>query len=242
MSQQSKKFLTAEWRKLAMANYLVDAEVLKPLLPYGTELDVWNGNLYVSLVGFMFVNTKVLGIPIPFHRHFEEANLRFYVRYKAQDEWRRGVVFVKEIVPRMMITFVANTLYGEHYQTLKMRHQIETSDQKLRVEYGWKSPSQWNTFGVVADATAQLMEVGSEAEFITEHYWGYTKLNDKTTSQYQVEHPRWDIYPVHDYTINCNFEELYGKDLAPFLQQKPHSVFLAEGSPIVVRRGEKIKC
>jgi len=32
-------FLTAEWRKLAFANYPVDPAVLQPCLPFGTELD-----------------------------------------------------------------------------------------------------------------------------------------------------------------------------------------------------------
>lgn len=233
------KFLTAEWRKLIMANYLVDAKVLQPLLPYGTELDIWNGNLYMSLVGFMFINTKVLGIPIPFHRHFEEVNLRFYVRYKSGDEWRRGVVFVKEIVPKTMITFVANTLYGEHYQTMKMRHEIAEKEGHLHIEYGWKSPSQWNRFAVQCDRQAQTMAEGSEAEFITEHYWGYTQLGEKKTSQYQVEHPRWEVYPVQSHQIDCNIAEVYGKQFADYFTQ-PYSVLAAEGSEIVVRKGERI--
>src|SRR6478736_2670783 len=104
-------FLTAEWRKLAIANYVVDPKLLLPYLPYKTELDTWNGKCYVSLVGFRFVNTRLKGIPIPFHIHFEEVNLRFYVRYKDESGWKRGVTFIREIVPRPALTFIANNLY-----------------------------------------------------------------------------------------------------------------------------------
>ena len=96
-----------------MANYEVSPEILKKYLPYKTELDVWNGQCYASIVGFQFLETQVLGIKFPFHTNFDEVNLRFYVRYNDNGEWKRGVVFIKEIVPKVMITFVANTLYNE---------------------------------------------------------------------------------------------------------------------------------
>ena len=43
---------------------------------------------YVSLVGFMFKNTRLLNIPIPFHTDFEEVNLRFYVKHFDGNEWK----------------------------------------------------------------------------------------------------------------------------------------------------------
>src|SRR5690606_18853754 len=115
-------FLRADWRKLAIANYAVDPELLKPNIPHGTELDLWNDICYVSLVGFMFQRTRVLGIAVPFHTDFPEVNLRFYVRRKEGDEWRRGVVFIQECVPRAALSFIANTMYGENYRTMPMEH------------------------------------------------------------------------------------------------------------------------
>jgi uncharacterized protein len=232
-------FLTAEWRKLVMLNYLVEPELLQPFVPYGTELDYWNGKLHVSLVGFMFLNTKVLGIPIPFHRNFEEMNLRFYVRYKHGEEWRRGVVFIKEIVPRFMISFVANTVYGEHYETLPMNHLIENRQENLHVEYHVKKMDRWHKIIVDAPDKLHSIEPGSEVEFITEHFWGYTKLNDKKTSQYEVGHPTWDFYEVNNYQLDGDFTQIYGKEF-DFMNQQPDSVFLAEGSEIFVKKGERI--
>lgn len=233
------KFLTAEWRKLILANYLVEPDLLEPYLPAGTELDYWEGKLYLSLVGFMFLNTKVLGMPIPFHRNFEEVNLRFYVRYQQGKEWRRGVVFIKEIVPKTMITWVANTVYGEHYETLPMRHKIQQVAEGLEVEYSIKKQEQWHS--LLAKASNQPLKIieGSEEEFITEHFWGYTKLNPKKTSQYEVGHPTWDLYPVQEFQLTGDFAQIYGAKFA-FINEQPHSVFLAEGSEIFVMKGTTI--
>ncbi|HEX7980960.1 MAG TPA: DUF2071 domain-containing protein, partial [Gemmatimonadaceae bacterium] len=107
-------FLTAEWRWLVMLNYEVPPEVLAPYVPRGTSLDLWQGHALVSVVGFRFIETRVIGVPIPFHRHFDEVNLRFYVRRELPGgEARRGVVFIRELVPKPMIAWVARALYNE---------------------------------------------------------------------------------------------------------------------------------
>ena len=235
----TKSFLTAEWRKLAMANYAVDARLLDNYLPPRTEIDLWNDTCYVSLVGFMFLNTRVKGLSIPFHKNFEEVNLRFYVRYKDNGEWKRGVVFIKEIVPKPALTFVANTIYQEHYETMPMSHSWETHHDRLKVEYTWKK-QRWNTFSVVADQKLQDIGVGSEEEFITEHYWGYTRIKDDVTAEYGVEHPRWQVYPTKEYSIDVDFGVIYGQEFDFLKEQIPKSVFLAEGSDIVVKEGRKI--
>src|ERR1041385_5639833 len=91
-----KRFLTAEWTNILMLNYAVDPSLLEPLVPAGSALDMFEGKTYVSLVGFEFNRTRVLGFAVPFHQNFEEVNLRFYVRRGL----KRGVVFVRELVPR----------------------------------------------------------------------------------------------------------------------------------------------
>ena len=98
-----RRFLSAVWRNLVMLNYEIEPDILRPLVPQGVELDSWKGKYFVSLVGFQFLDTRVLGMPIPFHRNFEEVNLRYYVRRRVEKGWRRGVVFVKEVVPRWAI-------------------------------------------------------------------------------------------------------------------------------------------
>lgn len=231
-------FLDAEWRKLAMANYSVDKKLLIPYLPHKTEIDLWNNVCYVSLVGFMFVNTRIKGIRIPFHVDFEEVNLRFYVRYKDL-EWKRGVVFLKEIVPKPALTWVANSLYGENYETMPMTHAWELANDSLTVEYKWKA-QKWNSLKVIAGKELINIRDGSEEEFITEHYWGYTKLRDNKTSEYGVEHPRWQVYETKSHDVSVDFGQVYGHDFKLLQAEKPKSVFLAEGSAIRVKGGRSI--
>src|SRR2546426_373748 len=142
-------FLTAEWRYLAMLNFEIDPAILRPLVPRGTELDFYRDIAYVSVVGFRFLNTHVFGIGLPFHRDFEEVNLRFYVRRRAEEGWRRGVVFIRELVPRRAIAFVARSLYGEPYSALPMRHSIQFTDSQLRFSYSWRQTSCWESLRVV---------------------------------------------------------------------------------------------
>lgn len=227
-------FLTAEWRKLSLANYEVSPDLLQPFLPHGTELDIWNGRCYVSLVGFMFKNVKLLGISVPFHTEFEEVNLRFYVRHKSDGEWRRGVVFISELVPKIAIAFVANTIYREHYEAVPMRHSWKNDGLTQTIEYDWKKLGRWHSFHLEAATQPMPMPPGSEAEFITEHFWGYAKYAEIQTNEYQVTHPRWEVYAVKNHSIDVDFGALYGNQFAILNQLTPTSVMLAEGSEITV--------
>lgn len=238
------KFLTAEWRWLAMINYEVDPAVLEPYAPRGTKLDAWNGRTFMSMVGFRFVDTKVLGIPIPFHRDFDEVNLRFYVRGEGPEGARRGVTFIKEIVPRFAISFVARTVYNENYVTMPMGHEIDVTDGAMKpngvAAYKWKHGGRWNSMKVVTKGAPALIAPGSEEEFITEHYWGYAAQRDGGTVEYRVEHPPWRVWQVSDYTFDCDIEKIYAPEFVPYLRGKASSAFLAEGSPITVRRGVRL--
>jgi uncharacterized protein YqjF (DUF2071 family) len=234
-------FLKAEWRNLAIANYVINKDVLKPHLPAGTELDLWEGKCYVSAVAFMFQNTKILGIKIPFHINFEEVNLRFYVKRFDGDKWKRGVVFIKEIVPKRAITFVANTIYKENYATRKMKHEWEVKDDSFFVKYHWKNKNKWSSIQIEATKELFEIELESETEFITEHYWGYAKVNEHVTNEYEVTHPKWKKYSVLSSYIDVDFEANYGQEFAFLNKQEPHSVMLAEGSEITVEGKRKIK-
>jgi uncharacterized protein YqjF (DUF2071 family) len=231
-------FLTADWCSLAILNYELDAKTLAPFIPAGTELDFWNGRAFVSIVGFLFQNTRVRGIAIPFHRNFEEVNLRFYVRRKADDGWRRAVVFIKELVPRLAIAVTARLLYNENYTALPMSHQIEKDSDEIRsAAYFWKFNGRENSLSLRTRGPARPVPEGSEAEFITEHYWGYSTQKDGTTLEYKVEHPRWRIWEAQDARLDCDAAKLYGAQFSEVLSRPPASGFLAEGSAVVVRKG-----
>jgi uncharacterized protein len=235
------RFLTAEWRYLAMLNYKVDPIILAPLVPAGTELDSWNGQTFMSVVGFQFLKTRVLRMPIPFHRNFEEVNLRFYVRRKTPEGWRRAVVFVKELVPRALIALTARVVYGENYIALPMKHRIEVDNdatkKERRVLYSWSLDGRENHIQLTVRGESHKLTPGSEEEFITEHYWGYTLRKNRDTMEYRVEHSRWRVWTAQDAQLKCDAAELYGDPFAECLQASPDSAFLADGSEVTVFKG-----
>jgi uncharacterized protein YqjF (DUF2071 family) len=252
-------FLTAEWRKLIMAQYAIDPDLLAPYLPGGLELDLYGPQqtCFVSLVGFLFTRVRLLGLPIPFHTSFEEVNLRFYVkrpRVPGQPDGyhRRGVVFIREIVPKPAITFIARALYGEAYRTAATRHLWRSTPTELDISYSWQLPhprsasykkhNKWQHLSAQASPTPQDIAAGSLEEFITEHYWGYTAHTGLiqrrgATGEYGVAHPRWQHYPIHTAHVQADFGALYGAKFAPLTERQPDHILLAEGSRIAIRSG-----
>jgi uncharacterized protein YqjF (DUF2071 family) len=238
MSEYKSVFLSAEWRNLIMINYEVDQKVLLPYLPDKTELDSLNGKFYVSLVAFHFLNTKVKGISFPFHRDFEEVNLRFYVKYKESGIYKKGVVFISEMVPKRMIAFIARLLYGEKYSYAPITSTIKESDTRV-LNFAWGNKLQHH-LTVETEKNVQTLTEGSKEQFILEHYWGYTGMKNNATLEYKVGHPSWNIFPVRSFEIYVNFSQLYGTGFSFLNETEPASVVVAEGSKVQVYDGKKI--
>ena len=228
-------FLSARWENLIMANYAVPPTVLQPYLPNGVELDLFEGKAYVSLVGFMFINTRLFKIPIPFLGTFEEINLRFYVKRTIRKEIKRGVVFINETVPYRMVAWLANKLYKEHYIAIPTKNTITSNEQLKTIKYQWKIANEWNDIFVNAVNEKQTMAIDSMEAFIFEHYYGYIKINAFNTQEYEVKHPSWQVNRVIDYAVHCDFAKMYGEDFSFLSKQEPDTVFLAAGSAVSVK-------
>ena len=227
-------FLKAKWENIVMANYEIAPDILEKYLPKGIELDLFDGKAYVSLVGFMFKDTKIFNVPIFKLGTFEEINLRFYVSRKVGNETRRGVVFINETVPYKAVAWLANALYKEHYTTIPTKHKWDFTKEKKEIKYEWLVNKKWNSIELSAKKEQNKMAKNSFESFIFEHYYGYTKYNETTTQEYQIVHSSWLINDILDYKINCDFEKMYGNDFAVLDKTQPTSIFLAEGSAIQI--------
>jgi hypothetical protein len=225
-----------------MLNYEVDASLVLPFVPAGTELDRWQDKVFVSLIGFRFVKTKLFAfLPIPMHSNFEEVNLRFYVRRHAGNEVRRGVVFIRELVPRLAIAFMARALYNEKYLAVPMAHDFHPASDGLNVSYRWRTNDTSGEIKLETLGTPYLPADGSREQFITQQYWGYTSQRDGGTIEYRVTHPVWEVWQVRQVSFSgINTERLYGSELAEVLRSQPHSALFAEGSEVAVMRGRKL--
>jgi uncharacterized protein YqjF (DUF2071 family) len=224
-----------------MLNYEVDPEIILPHLPKGTELDSYDGRHFVSLVGFLFLDTHVLGLPAFLHRDFEEMNLRFYVRRKIGGETRSGVVFIREMVPLPLVSGVARLTYNEPYRTVPMQHTlIETSGKLKGVEYLFGGPRDQCRLIVNVDGPAQEMRPGSEEEFLSHRGWGYTRQRDGGTIEYRVEHPRWRVWTDPRWELDGPLREFFDDPFADILSGVPTSAFVADGSAVALHLPERI--
>lgn len=231
-------FLSAEWRNLLMLNYEAPRGLLEPFVPRGTELDSFEGKIFISLVGFPFLRTRLAGaIPIPFHTNFEEVNLRFYVRRRHPEGDRRGVVFIREIVPRFAIAKIARWFYGEKYVSLPMAHAVEYDSCSAKAIYRWKYRSEWCGIRGESQSVPELPVEGSLEQFLSEHYWGYSTGPGDRSLEYRVEHPSWKVRRCESASVEGAAASFYGGDLAPILSRSPDSAFIADGSRVSVFSG-----
>ena len=227
-------FLKAKWENIIMANYEIEPKILIPFLPKGVDLDLYDGKAYISLVGFMFKNTKLFNIPIPLLGTFEEINLRFYVTRKDGNQTKRGVVFINETIPYKLVAWMANKLYKEHYTVVPTKNNIRSDEKSQKIEFKWLLNKKWNSIFVEAEIKSEKMKKNSLEKYIYEHYYGYTKIDEQKTEEYQLQHPSWKVHEVVNYKIDCDFEAMYGESFSVLNQTKPTAVFIAEGSKVAV--------
>jgi len=234
-------FLTAEWRYISMLNFEVDPSVLRPFVPKGTELDERGGRHFISLVGFLFLDTHVLGVPAFFHRDFEEVNLRFYVRRDVGGERRHGVVFIRELVPLPLVAGAARLTYNEPYRTIPMRHTLVATEGELQsIEFCFGEQRDECRLTLHVDAGPQPMPPGSGEEFFSNRLWGYTKQRDGGTVEYRVEHSRWNVWSPATFQLDGPLAEFYDEPFASILSEAPASAFIADGSSVAVHLPERI--
>lgn len=231
-------FLTAEWKHLLMLNYSVSPSMLQPFVPAGTEIDSFQGKTYLSLIGFEFNRTCLAGIPIPFHQSFEEVNVRFYVRRDS----KRGVVFIRELVPKRAVAAIARWAFNENYHRVPMSHCIKArpNGEIASAEFTWGSGASRCVMSIETEGPSCVPSEGSLSQFITEHYWGYAAQEDGGCIEYEVQHPRWPVWSARTAGLSGNSAAHYPATLAEAFSNPPDSAFLAQGSSVTVFKGKRI--
>jgi uncharacterized protein YqjF (DUF2071 family) len=217
-----RPFLTARWLDLLLVTWKVPDRLLTARVPPGLELDRLNGSAVVSLVAFDFRDTRAWGVRWPGLTDFPELNLRFYVRRGEQ----RGVCFLREYVPSVVLAAAARMLYNEPYLAVPYR---KAGAKHVLRRGGRQHTVSWSTAG-----TAFLPPEGSSAHFLKEHSWGFGRTRAGATLAYRVDHPVWRIWPQVEPTLDVDFAALYGPDWSVLQTLEPCSVIAAEGSEVSV--------
>jgi len=223
-------FLTARWSHLILAQYAVPRALLEPHLPAGVEFDERDGCVWASVVAFDFLDTRVLGVPWPGFRNFPEVNLRFYVRAGE----RRGVCFVRELVPQRFVCAMARAIYNEPYSPARMASRVERRDGTIAVRHDIARGNAKATIAVEADDAPFVPAAESAERFFKEHQWGFGRTRGGKTLVYEVRHPEWEVYPVRSHDVRLDWAGLYGAKWSAMENAKPASVILARGSAVEV--------
>jgi hypothetical protein len=222
--------LTANCGYPVFLNFGVDPQLLVGRVPAGTELDFNNGATFLSVVGFLSADTVLIGQPPIRQRLFERVQLSFYVRKRNVDDWRRGVVVVREIVPRTVAPVLAHIFVGEPLLALSMRHDLVDRGARIAVDYAWRRTSKWEGLSITAEGEVQPIAAGSDEDFIISRPWQYTALASRVL-EYRIEHPRWRLRSAVSWKFDA---DVFGPEFTETLQGQPLSVFVADGSHIRV--------
>lgn len=234
------KILDTHWRNLLVVSYRVEAgmlDLLNEQLPAGTVLDDYRGEHYVSVVAFEFQKTRVLGIAMPIYRDFAEVNLRFYVKRMVDGEWRRGVVFIREIVPCRLPALVANMVFKENFHIRPLRSEVTVG----QLRYEWREAGGMQEMAITRENELSDPEPGSLIEHIIDHYWAYKRISPNTTGEFSVEHRPWKVRQHENSGIRIDIGQIYGPRWAAALASEPVHTFYADGSRVLVTKPEKIK-
>jgi uncharacterized protein len=258
LEMTDRPFLTARWTDLLLLNFVVPRELIERVAPAGTQPDLHEGVAYISIVGFRFQNVRMFGMPIPGHGRFDEINLRYYVKREVAAEVRRGVVFVREIAPKLAVSILANRVYHENYLTRPMRSVIAMQGTELRpgdtLEYAWQNgrdgllpqrrkcqlQKKWNRLAARVAEPLAVPPPNSLEEFIVEHYWGYSHGRDGCTREYSVAHPAWRVARAEEVIWDCDVRATYDSPFAEYLRTQPASALIADGSAIQVHHGRQL--
>ncbi len=225
-----RPFLSARWSYLSLFTFAVPPAVLEPRLPPGVALDTRDGQAFVSVVGLDFEETRVLGVGWPGYRAFADVNFRFYARAGE----RRGVVFIREIVPHRLISLLARWLYGEPFRSADVRSHVSEEGPLLLVERTFEIEGRKNVLRARAERAPFTPGPDSLEHFLKERAWGFSRSRAGHAEAFEVRHPVWECLLVRDFALELDWATVYGPEWSFLQGAAPASVALAVGSEVSV--------
>jgi len=239
---KSKPLMKAKFTELVALNFSVDPSILEPRLPKGVELHFYGNETYVSLVAMMLRNVRVYNVPITIAKMVGEFNLRFYVRRKVgENQYKNGSCFIKDYVSSWAASWALEKLFKAEFGRIRMKwaHARFDGDEEGRppsADYRWQvDGDRWNRIRVLARERVAKTGRDTKVGFILNHSFIYSKRGNKTL-EYPVTRPAWSIWNAGQANFTCDVERLFGPEFVKPLAKRPASVFVANGSEVVVYR------
>ena len=245
MSKSDRKTLyAAEWREIVVINFEIDPKLLRNFIPPKTELDFFNETSFVTLMARACKNVKPYGWPIVFAKSIDQILLRFYVKRKVGDTWRRGVCLIRDYLPKRKASFFLNWMFKHSFTQVPIKRTSSNFESGLptqlpTVEYQWTTGDYVNHIKVNARSQMRQQEQETKESFVLDHHYGYTVKEGKTY-EYYVEYSPWAMWDAQSGSFDCDTENVFGRPFVRALKQRPASVFLARGSDVIIYRPTEI--
>lgn len=234
-----KLSISSEFRKVALLNYIVPPEVVEKYLPKYTKPDFYNGNCFISLVGFQVKKLKVSDVKVPLIKDFDEIDLQIYVKRFDGARWVKGVVIISRIFDQPGAATLTNTLFKTNYTSMPTTSEVNETEEGLEVKYSWQLNGKEQSFSVKSNNLAAPYDKDTEAAFILDRSLGFIKAGEEETFQYTINHASWHLYTVEEYAVDVDFSRQFDPVLNILNTMVPQSVILTEGSTVEI--GENVE-
>ena len=186
-------FMAQKWENLLFLHWPVSKESLESTIPEDLEVDLFEGEAWLSVVGFRLSELRIKPfVQIPW-KDFSELNLRTYVRDQAG---RRGVWFYSLDSSDLLAVVGARLLYGLNYRYASIDHNQKNDF----IEYTSETKSKRGGIkGSISSSSPAMKMVGEMAKagtlnyFLLERYrfWSKQTYRGKLSSA-QVRHRPYD--------------------------------------------------
>ena len=234
-----KLSISSEFRKVALLNYIIPQEVIEKYLPKHTKPDLYNGNCFISLVGFQVKKLKLNDVKVPLIKDFDEIDLQIYVKHFNGASWEKGVVVISRIFDQPGLAPLTNTIFQTNYISHPSKSEVKEDQHGLEVKYSWQFDGKEQSFSVKSNNLAAPYDKGTEAAFILDRSLGFIRVTEEETLKYPVTHASWHLYTVEEYAVDVDFSRQYDPALNLLNSRIPHSVILTEGSTVEI--GENVE-
>lgn len=181
--------MTQIWHHLLFAHWPLAPEVLRPLLPPGLPLDLFDGQCWVSITPLYMTHVCPRGLPpLPYLSQTAEINVRTYV----QIEGIPGVYFFSLDASNPLAVLFARLIFRLPYFTARIRLQRRGGDfhfQSQRLHSQTASGAFTATYRPLSPAF--VAQPGTLDAWLIERYCLYTVGERNKIFRATIHHKPW---------------------------------------------------
>ena len=214
--------MVQDWNRITFVHWAVDPELVAPLLPIGTRLDVLDGATYVGLIPFQMRHAGFgRGPAVPYFGTFAETNVRLY---SVDPQGRHGVVFRSLEASRLLVALGARFSFGLPYTWARMRVRHEGDRLTYSTRRRWPGPH--GAGGTLQVRVGDPVVPSPVDEFVTARFGLHTRWLGRTL-WIPNHHEPWPLRSAEIENLDDDLVAAAG--LPDIVHRPPDSVVHSDG-------------